>query len=173
MMNASTTMPRLHLSQLICRRIRLSMVIRTAFGSQRLSEFLDLSHPPSYVPARAGAWRAAPERWWETTIVCHEVTTWQAVTGVRMIYLQITEALTDASSQSSHEDAGALLSGCRLRREKRVKTAPGERNLVNDAGARSVYEAARVSAHLARPCRAAGRAGRHRPGGQRNARARE
>src|SRR3977135_2687715 len=89
----------------------------------------------------------------ETLIVCHELTAWQAVTGERMVYLHRIEALTDATSQSSHADPGRALSRGRPRREKRHETSPRRRDFAFDTGPRSGHQTARVPARAARPRR--------------------
>src|SRR5262249_44074091 len=105
-------------------------------------------------------------------MVCHEVTMWQAFTGVRVLYLQSTEALTDASSQPSFAGDGALPE-CRPARKKPIAPAARERELADDARPGSRHETARVPARPAQPRRAPRCAARHRPCRQYHARALE
>src|SRR5262245_18401245 len=125
MTKASTTSPRLHLSQLMCRRIRSSMVIRT----------------PAYDE--------------ETSMVCHEVTMWQAVTANRMVYLLSTEALTDGASKQSYEDAAVPLSTLRGSRQGRRQAAPRWRDFADRTERRSRNQAAALPTNARKPRRAA------------------
>src|SRR5215831_10927336 len=143
MTKASTTSPRLHLSQLMCRRIRSSMVIRTPTFDE------------------------------ETSIVCHEVTMWQAVTANRMVYLLSTEALTDAARKQSYENAGSPLSSLRADRQRRRQAAPRWRNFAERTKRRSRNQAPAVSTHASQPRRAARCVPGNGPGRQHDARARE
>src|SRR5262245_6094655 len=143
MTKARTTSPRLHLSQLMCRRIRSSMVIRTPTFNE------------------------------ETLIVCHEVTMWQAVTANRMVYLLSTEALTDAASKQSYEDAGSPLSSLRASRQRRRQAAARWRNFADRTERRSRNQAAPFSTNAPKPRRAARCVAGNGSRRQRDARARK